>query len=193
MEDKYIKLSFPVEGVALMEFKQPTFTIDFVRSINEGLDFLLKKDNQPLTLVTTSQHPKIYCAGLNFAIFSQHPQDVHNNIAEIVRLFGRFLSLPFPSIALINGHALAGGMMLIMSHDYRICVQDEALKIGMTEIKLGMTIPDGMMAPLDAKLEKVVMREICLEGKIVNSQEAKAKNIVDVTAPREKLMQIGME
>lgn len=53
---------------------------------------------------------------------------------------------------MVNGHALAGGMMLMMSHDYWIIIDDEKIKIGMTEINLGMTIPDGMLAPLDAKL-----------------------------------------
>lgn len=74
-----------------------------------------------MCLVTTSNHHKIFSAGLNFKIFAQHYEDVHNNLAEIVRLLGRFLKLPFPSIAAINGHALAGGMMLIMSHDLRVC------------------------------------------------------------------------
>lgn len=97
---------------------------------------------------------------------------MHNNIAEIVRMFGRFLALPFPSVALINGHALAGGMMLMMSHDYRICVEEDNIKIGMTEINLGMTIPDGMLAPLDAKLKKDVLRDVCLFGKTLEWKEA---------------------
>lgn len=150
--------------------------------IHEALD-LLEETKGPLALITTSENPKIYSAGLNFPIFDQHHEEVHNNIAEICRLFGRFLRLPFPSIAAINGHALAGGMMLIMSHDIRVCVNNETLKIGMTEINLGITIPDNMVAPLDAKLTPDVMRDVCLFGKTIYPKEALDRKIVDYLTP----------
>lgn len=49
----------------------------------------------------------------------------------------------------------------------------------MTEINLGMTIPDGMLAPLDAKLDHEILRDICLFGKIISWNEAKEKKVVD--------------
>lgn len=51
------------------------------------------------------------------------------------------MKLGFPTIACINGHCLAGGFMFIMAHDLRIINSDPKVKLGMTEIKLGMTIP----------------------------------------------------
>ena len=42
----------------------------------------------------------------------------------------------------------------------------------MTEINLGMTIPDGMLAPLDAKLSPDVLRDVCLYGKNILPKEA---------------------
>ncbi len=49
---------------------------------------------------------------------------------------------------MLNGHFLAGGFMLSMAHDIRVCVDNKKLKSGMTEIDIGMTIPLGMLAPL---------------------------------------------
>jgi hypothetical protein len=69
MDNEFISLQFIEKDIALMTFKQPTLTIESVRVINEGLDFLLKKEVSPLALITTSSHDKIYCAGLNFKIF----------------------------------------------------------------------------------------------------------------------------
>ena len=51
------------------------------------------------------------------------------------------MRLGFPTIACINGHCLAGGFMFIMAHDLRIINSDPKVKLGMTEINLGMTIP----------------------------------------------------
>ena len=103
------------------------------------------------------------------------------------------MRLPFPSIAAINGHALAGGMMLAMSHDIRVCSDKEGLKFGMTEINLGITIPDGMVAPLDAKLSPNVMRDVCLFGKTIFSKEALENKIVDYVVPHEELLKISLD
>lgn len=62
------------------------------------------------------------------------------------------MKLKIPSICILSGHALAGGFMLAISHDIIICLDDNNIKIGMTEINLGMTIPMSMLAPLMAKL-----------------------------------------
>ena len=35
-----------------------------------------------------------------------------------------FLCLPIPTVALINGHAFAGGCLLALAHDYRIMRSD---------------------------------------------------------------------
>jgi len=48
-----------------------------------------------------------------------HPADIYNFILELIRLYGRMLAFPVPCIAMINGHAYAGGCMLSFSHDYR--------------------------------------------------------------------------
>ncbi len=62
--------------------------------------------------------------------------------------------------------------MLSLSHDIIICYDNSQIKMGMTEINLGMTIPIPMMAPLMAKLDSRNLRDICLFGQIINPQEA---------------------
>jgi hypothetical protein len=54
--------------------------------------------------------------------------------------------------------------MLSLSHDIIICYDNSQIKMGMTEINLGMTIPIPMMAPLMAKLDSRNLRDICLFG-----------------------------
>ncbi len=75
------------------------------------------------------------------------------------------MNLPIPTIALVNGHFLAAGFMLAIAHDLIICVNNKKIKIGMTEIDLGLTIPRNMLAILEAKLSKRDNRDICLFGK----------------------------
>jgi enoyl-CoA hydratase/carnithine racemase len=162
----------------VMVLKQIVFDIPLVREINDKLNEIEKIEG-PLCLITTSDHNKTYSAGLNFQVFAQHYQDVHNFICEFCRLLARFMALPFPTIAALNGHFLAGGFMFAMSHDLRISLDSDTIKLGMTEINLGMTIPKPMMAPLLAKMNKVALREINLFGKIMNPKQALEFKIVD--------------
>jgi enoyl-CoA hydratase/carnithine racemase len=37
---------------------------------------------------------------------------------EVIALFGRITVLPFPTICLVRGGAVAGGCMLAFAHDY---------------------------------------------------------------------------
>ncbi len=69
--------------------------------------------------------------------------------------------------------------MLALSHDIIICMDDDSIKMGMTEIKLGMTIPMPMLAPLMAKLDPKSLWDICLFGVIVNPKEATKWWIID--------------
>lgn len=79
--------------------------------------------------------------------------------------------------------------MFAMSHDLRICKDLEIIKLGMTELNLGMTIPKAMMAPLLAKLGKEALREINLFGTIVHPRRARALGIVDYLVGGELLVE----
>lgn len=62
--------------------------------------------------------------------------------------------------------------MLALSHDIVMGIDNNDTKIGMTEIRLGMTIPVPMLAPLMNKLSSINLRDICLFGKIISPKEA---------------------
>ena len=189
---KLLELTFYEDKtIAVLTLHAHTITIPLVRAINDILDEL-EKTTGPLCLITTSSHKKIYCAGLNFKVFDQHYEDVHNLIAELCRMFARFMELPFPTIAAINGHCLAGGFMFAMSHDLRIMNADLG-KLGMTEINLGMTIPQNMMAPLYAKMSPMALREICLFGESLEGKRALEFGIVDKLVSGDKVLSTAME
>lgn len=190
---KFFDLTFNEDRtIALLTLHQHTITIPLVRAIHQVLD-QLEATSGPLCLITTCSHPRIFCAGLNFKVFDQAYDDVHNLIAELCRLFARFLELPFPTIAAMNGHTLAGGFMFALSHDLRIMNDDGKYKLGMTEIDLGMTIPSNMMAPLQAKLGPKALREICLFGESLNPQQALKFEVVDRIVKGDQVLPAAFE
>ena len=193
MDGKFVKLTYHMENtVALITLKSHTITLELMREYHDALDLLIEKEG-PMCLITTSTHPKIFSAGLNFKVFDQHYMDVANFISESCRLFGRLLALSIPSIAAVNGHALAGGYMLIMAHDKRICVSDKKCKFGMTEIDLGMTIPKGMLAPLKAKMSPNDLMKVCLLAWKFSAKEGKEIGVFDKLVPSKDLIETCLD
>lgn len=157
--------------VALITIKSPVLTQGLVREYNIALDEIIAKEG-PKCLVTTSDHPKIFSAGLDFSLFTKHKDDVVNHVSESLRLLARLLTLPIPSVAAVNGHCLAGGLLLMLCHDIRLIEKNKNIKMCMTEIKFGMSIPEGAVAPLKAKLSPHIVTKLCLYGEVADNKKA---------------------
>lgn len=54
-------------------------------------------------------------------------------------MLSKLVTLPVPTMCLMNGHAYAGGFMLSLCHDYRV-IQSEA-KICLSELSIGLPVP----------------------------------------------------
>ena len=116
----------------------------FVRKFAEALDEI-EKDEGPGALVTSSKDPKFFSNGLDLDWMQNpesHPQGGDREVfgEEFMFLMGRIITLPIPSICLINGHAFGAGFMLALSHDVRLMRKDRGFLCA-NEMELGFEIP----------------------------------------------------
>lgn len=85
----------------------------FCRALILALD-IIEHRYPPGVVVTTSAVPKFYSNGMDI----EHSQFTRAYMPDtLYALWHRLLTYPRPTIALINGHAFAGGMMVAMMHD----------------------------------------------------------------------------
>jgi enoyl-CoA hydratase len=61
-------------------------------------------------------------------------------LALLNQLFYRLYGLSVPTVAAINGHAIAGGLVLALACDWRVAIADGAL-FGLTEVSVGVAYP----------------------------------------------------
>jgi enoyl-CoA hydratase/carnithine racemase len=133
----------------------------------------------PVALVTTGGQPKFYSNGLDLEwLIEQGPEGARTFLADVQRFLARVLGLSVPTVAAINGHAFAAGAMLALAHDYRVMRADRGF-FCLSEIDLGLPLPPGMLALVQAKLDQVVCRDLILTGRRTSGQEAAAMRIVD--------------
>ena len=83
-----------------------------------------------------------------------------------------------PTIALLNGHAFAGGIMLSMYHDYRIFNPTRGF-LCLNELDLGVPLKPPMSSIFRQKLVPKVYREVVLEAKRYSGKDALENGIVD--------------
>eukprot|EP01017_Pseudomicrothorax_dubius_P035036 TRINITY_DN4860_c0_g5_i1.p1 TRINITY_DN4860_c0_g5~~TRINITY_DN4860_c0_g5_i1.p1 ORF type:complete len:247 (+),score=71.16 TRINITY_DN4860_c0_g5_i1:133-873(+) len=168
------------------------FTLDFIRQINEKLD-IVEKSTGPACLITTSSHEKIFSSGLNTAYMSTlQPLETFYFIKEFLKLVGRLLVFPVPTVAAVNGHAIAGGMALALAHDFRIMREDLGM-FGMSEVNIGMNLPPGFVTILQAKLNPRVVSESAITGRYYKSKECLEYGIVDRLEKKENLLNAAIE
>lgn len=94
-------------------------------------------------------------------------------------LVADLISLPLPTIAAVTGHAAAAGLMLAMSHDYVTMRSDKGV-LYMSELDLGMTLPDYFTALIRSKMGSASSRRgLVLRAQKVGPEMAVEMGIVD--------------
>ena len=113
-------------------------------------------------------------------------------IDRFARTMMRVLACEKPLVAAINGHAIAGGCVLALMCDERICIDDGA-KIGLNETQLGIGLPAIVIEPLRAAVPPASLAPIALEGRLFSPREAHALGLVHELAPEASLLARALE
>ena len=109
------------------------------------------------------------------------------------QVLARILTLPFTTIAAINGHCIGAGLFLSLSTDYRI-MRTKRGYISWPEANLGMRLTKGFSELSRAKISNhKVLREGILTAKKYTSSEALVNGIVDVECDIEELYNVAFD
>jgi enoyl-CoA hydratase/carnithine racemase len=129
-------------------------------------------------LTGTGEHA--FCAGADLHEFSA--DEVGAVEADYVPVPGRNLELAMPLIAAVNGAALGGGFLLMLSADL-VLAADNA-RFGMPEARFGRGAP--WSVPLARMVSERVWMELCLTGDPIDAHRAHQVGIVNrVVSPAE--------
>ena len=132
---------------------------------------------------------KFFCNGLNLEVVMQlAPEEIELFGRRMAEIHKRFLVLPCPTVAALNGHAFAGGAFMALSCDYRIMREDRGW-FSVSEVDVGVPIPPAMMGILQGKLPANTARDALLTGKRYTADEAIAAGIADGKASMDELLQ----
>jgi enoyl-CoA hydratase/carnithine racemase len=165
-----------------------TICPDWQQRMLEILDTVEADCGQGAALVLSGVD-KFFCNGLDLEkLMTLAPDEMEQFGKHMAEIHKRFLVLPCPTVAAMNGHAFAGGAFMALSCDYRIMREDRGW-FSVSEVDVGVPIPPAMMGILQGKLPANTARDALLTGKRYTADEAIAAGIADSKAPMDELME----
>jgi enoyl-CoA hydratase len=121
--------------------------------------------------VTLVGRDGFFSAGVDLKAVPDLDADGQRAMVEgINRLFLAWYSFPRPVVCAVNGHAIAGGLILALCGDHR--VGGAAGKLGLTELRAGIPYPAAAMAIVRAELSPPAVRELTLRAELVEAGPA---------------------
>lgn len=141
----------------------------------------------PKALIIRSGKRNGFIAGADVKEF-QNVENVDNGRKLIERgwhLFNRIEKLAFPTLALMHGPCLGGGLELALACRYRIAIDSPKPVIGLPEVKLGIFPAWGGLMRLPRLIGPQTALNMMLTGRTLDGRKARSAGLVDLlVAPR---------
>ena len=98
-------------------------------------------------------------------------------------LFNRFAAVNYPTLAIIRGHCLGGGLELALACRYLLAVDEPGTKMGLPEVMLGIFPGWGGMLRLPQRVGPAAALDMMLIGKTIDAKRAKRMGLADEAVP----------
>ena len=150
-------------------------------SLNQ-LDAILDLAHNFKAIVFCSKK-KSFIAGADIKEIANAHEASDDRIKEIVtkghNLFNRIEDLPMPTVAVINGSAMGGGLELALACTGRIGVNDDSIQLSLPEVKLGILPAWGGTTRLPRLIGADNAIDLICSGRSVRPQEAFSLGLLD--------------
>ncbi len=178
------QLEIDAQGLAWLGLDKPGTQTNVLSQavLRELADVLLKvSEARPKALIIYSAKEKGFVAGADIGEFPsiKDEQTAYELTAQGHTLFARLEALGLPTVAVINGHALGGGLELAMACRYRLVIDTSKRILGLPEVNLGLHPGLGGTVRLVRLVGVRQAMPIMLQGKPVAPKQAKAMGLVD--------------
>jgi 3-hydroxyacyl-CoA dehydrogenase/enoyl-CoA hydratase/3-hydroxybutyryl-CoA epimerase len=149
--------------------------------------------NPPKGVIVKSGKSGGFVAGADIKEFTSFrtPAEAFGMVRGGQKVLDHLEALPCPTVALINGFALGGGLELALACRYRIGVQSDRLTLGLPEVLLGIHPGFGGTVRAVRLVGVQAAMELMLTGKPVRADKALRWGLVDQLVPLEQLEAAG--
>jgi enoyl-CoA hydratase/carnithine racemase len=173
------------QGVAWLTIDRPEARNSLSRAVREGLFHGIRRFNDDPTakvLVLTGTGDRAFCAGGDLKEMADNALTVPP--PDFLPQIGRNIEVTKPTIAAVNGAALAGGFLLAQQCD--LCIAADTATFAISEVKVGRGAP--WATPLSWMIPPRVAMQILLTGEPITAERAREIGLVNEVVPAADLV-----
>ncbi len=139
----------------------------------------------PKALIIRSGKAAGFVAGADIQEFSRLDTAAKGQalVARGWDLFNRLAAVRYPTLALVRGHCLGGGLELALACRYLLAVDEPSTKMGLPEVMLGIFPGWGGMLRLPQRVGPAAAMDMMLTGKTIDARRAKRMGLADDVVP----------
>ena len=151
------------------------FNLDSIRAVDA---LLTEVEHGDYTALVTTAEGKIWSNGFDTPWIAAHRDLAPETILAGERLLARMLAFPIPTVAAMQGHCFAAGMIYALAHDLRVMRADRGF-LCLPEVTFGAVFTPGMTDVLTARMNPPVAHRAMVLGHRFGGTEALAVGLVD--------------
>ncbi len=176
--DNIVWLSFDKKGASAN-----VLSADVMAELDRIFDELRAKN--PRGLIIRSGKDSGFIAGADVEEFTKI-KDADDAMRLVKRgwdLYDKLEALPFPTLALVNGFCMGGGVELALACRYRVAVDQPGTRFALPEVMLGILPGWGGVKRLPRLIGPTAALDMLLTGRAVDARRAKRLGLVDEAVP----------
>jgi len=180
------------DNIMIAKYDNPpaySMTLESLKNIRDAVK-KVREDDSLKGLIFTGEG-KYFCTGFDLPTFMNFKtrEDILEFFDIEEEMLYEIFTCPKPVIAAINGHCTAGGFIVAMGCDYRIAAENPKSKMGMTEIKIGLSLTIAEMELVRSGLNNdKLLRDVMYNGERYTIEQGKELGFVDEIVPEAELI-----
>ncbi|KYJ87278.1 3-hydroxyacyl-CoA dehydrogenase NAD-binding domain-containing protein [Sulfurovum riftiae] len=145
----------------------------------------IENDTTIKALFIESAKESVFIAGADIKEIKafKDETEIKTKLRQGQKIFKRLENLPFPTVAVIDGACLGGGLELAMACDYRLATNDEHTRLGLVEVSLGIIPGLGGTQRLPKLVGFTKAIELITASKRLKADKALKLGLVDASVP----------
>lgn len=180
----------PVTILRMARGKGNALNLDLVAALDDALSAI---ERGPARAVVITGQGSVFGAGVDLPeLLAGGEAYIRKFIPRMVGTFKRLATFPKPVVAAVNGHAIAGGAIIMLACDQRLLAEGTA-RIGLSEIQVGVLFPAWALEVARYTTPREHFSTLICTGRTWQPADALARGLVDELVAPERLLERALE